>query len=90
MPPPRVRYDAYGKPIPALVDARQESLYDAPVNQERRHLLHTMLDEELLRVLRRDVNADVTLHCAVTAGVIQIKLSVGALRHDRAPHHEVE
>jgi hypothetical protein len=78
---PRPRLDPYGAPLTPLAEARQEVLYERPLNQEQRRVLLQLLQEQLQSCLRRGVYAHVAISFDVQDGILQKKVSV-AVRHD--------
>jgi len=79
--PARPRLDGYGAPLPALTDARQQSLRTSATNQEQLAWLWTLLEEEYAAILCRGAFADVTLTFHVKDGSVQGEVDVSVTRH---------
>ena len=79
MAQPQKRYDGYGRPLPPLTDAREESLYEQSLNQQTRKMIAAQLETHYRALLRRGVYADVTLTLGIKNGVImeEVRVSVG-------------
>jgi hypothetical protein len=73
MPQPRrsPRLDVHGNPLPELADAREEVLYEAGSNVERRRLLQALVERACREHLRHGQNVEVTIHFIVADGWIQ-------------------
>jgi hypothetical protein len=65
------RYDGYGREVPALSEARQESLLDRPTNREAMARIQAMLQQRWQEVLRRGQHVTISLTFDVQDGVIQ-------------------
>lgn len=88
MPAAKPRYDAYGKPLPVLADAREESLYERAYNGEQRSNIFLELERQYRALLRRGTHAEVTLHFTVHDGWIQAEIQVGVVHKKRYPREE--
>ena len=82
---PHPRRDAYGRPLPELVDARQELLRDHPQNRARERFLRECLDEWLGHLLRRDVWGDVAVRFRLEDGVLQREMTISVTRSYLGP-----
>jgi hypothetical protein len=74
------RRDQYGRPLPSLVVAAQESVYGTPANEGMRRRIADLLNLYYDTLLRRDVSADLTLSLHVREGVLQDEIHVGINR----------
>jgi hypothetical protein len=74
------RRDPYGKPLPTLVEAAQESLYGRTTNEDLRRRIADLLNIYYDTLLRRDVSAEMSLSFRVVEGIIQDDLRVGLNR----------
>jgi hypothetical protein len=77
----RQRLDGYGAPLPALTDARQQSLRTSATNQGHLAWLWTLLEEHYEALLCRGSFADVTLTFRVEDGSVQGEVDVTVTRH---------
>ena len=86
------RYDAYGKPLAALTEARQASLVDHVMNQRQRQRLHRLLEEALeealLPLLHRGRYAELTLRCTIKDGILVAEISTQVSRVHRPEEEE--
>jgi len=74
------RRDRYGRPLPTLVEASHESLYERPANEDMRRRIAALLNIYYDTLLHRDVNADVSVSFRVVDGVIQDDIRIGLNR----------
>lgn len=74
------RLDSYGRPIAPLTDARQESLAESTTNQRQRQRLYALLEAALLPLLHRGCDAEVTLQCTISNGMMRGDMPV-TVRH---------
>lgn len=65
----RPRRDAYGKPLPHLLEpAQRRDLHDTPVNRQQQQLIERLLQEEYDALLVHGIYAEVTLTFTVRDG----------------------
>ena len=76
------RHDSYGRPLPRLAEPAQSQANEGQRERIMQRLRETM-DEHYPYLLRRDVNAEVTITFKVVRGTIQEDLYVGIIRHYR-------
>jgi hypothetical protein len=74
--PARQRLDGYGAPLPALTDARQQSLRTSATNQGQQQRLWALLDEVYATLLHRGTYAQVTLTLYVEDGTLQREITL--------------
>jgi hypothetical protein len=80
---PLPRRDSYGAPLPALSDARREVLYQKAFNALQRRRVLALLEEQYQALLRRDVDADVSVSFHVREGMLQAEVRVQVVRQYR-------
>lgn len=67
----RPRRDAYGKPLPHLLEpAQPRALHTSPMNRQQQQLIERLLQEEYDALLVRGMYAEVTLTFVVKDGCI--------------------
>lgn len=77
---PQPRYDAYGKPLQPLVDARQEVMSERPHNIKMRAFIGSQLETKYRELLRRGIYAKVTVAFVVKDGMIRQEIQVDEFR----------
>jgi hypothetical protein len=82
------RHDRYGAPLPELAEASRQALHDTPANLTQRRHIQAVLEETYRVLLRRDMNADVTVSFKVVQGRIQDDVRVGVERQYRCSGEE--
>lgn len=82
---PKVRYDAYGRPLPQLSEASRERLHERPFNRQQQRNLVLLLEELHEELLRRGTYADVTLQFSVKDGVLTEEVRLGVVRRVVCP-----
>lgn len=79
----RLRLDGYGKPLPSLTDARQQSLRQTATNQRQQSWLWALLEEQYDALLCRGSFADVTLTFRVRDGSLSGEVDLSVTHHHR-------
>ena len=79
----RQRLDGYGKPLPALTDARQQALHHTAINQRQQAWLWALLEQQYEALLCRGSFAEVTLTFRVEDGTLSGEVDVRITRHHR-------
>jgi hypothetical protein len=80
----RQRLDGYGAPLPALSDARQQSLRTSATNQRQRLRIGALLEQEYDALLCRGSFAEVTVTFRIHDGSLQAEVDVSVTRY----HHK--
>ena len=80
------RRDEYGKPIPPLVDAEHELRYERAFNKQQRKLMFDELEKIYRALLRRNINAVVTLCFIINDGMIYTEFSTDVKLTHVGPH----
>lgn len=80
---PQSRRDSYGAPVPALSEARREVLYQKAFNALQRRRVLALLEEQYQALLRRDVDADVSVSFRVRQGMLEADVRVSVVRQYR-------
>lgn len=70
MSTPRRRLDAYGKPLPHLLEPPTRDLHTSATNRQQQALIEALLAEEYAALLTHGVYAEVSLTFVVKDGVI--------------------
>ena len=79
----RQRLDGYGKPLPTLADARQQSLRHSVINDRQQSWLWALLEEQYDALLCRGSFAEVILTFRVEDGTLSGEVDVSVRRHHR-------
>jgi hypothetical protein len=77
--------DAYGKPLPSLVEVTQQYFGDHLTNRSQRERLYALLEEQWQVLLRRGIHGQLTITVTIHDGMIQDQSSVTLTRQIRAP-----
>jgi hypothetical protein len=83
--PAHPRRDSWGKPLPDLVDARREGLFDRPHNQDQRRFLFALMEDHLRLLLRRGEHGSVTITVQILDGMLHEDIEVQTTRRWRGP-----
>lgn len=88
MPGRLSRHDSYGRPLPHLAEAPRHDLSASATNTAQRERIlarvAALLDEHYPHLLRRDINAEVTLSFKIQRGTMQGDVYVVVEWHYRA------
>jgi hypothetical protein len=82
------RRDAYGRPLPRLIEPPIRDLHDSPANRHQQDLIERLLQEEYDALLVHGLYAEVTLTFAVIDGVIGKDVYVIRCQQHRAGPEE--
>jgi hypothetical protein len=84
----RSKLDAYGRPLPHLVEVRQDYYGDRLTNQAQRQQLLALLEEQWQVLLRQGIYGELTVTIRIVDGIIQDQSGVSVTRHIRLPKEE--
>lgn len=79
----RQRLDGYGRPLPMLADAREQSLRHTAINDRQQAWLWALLEEQYDALLCRGSFAEVILTFRVENGTLSGEVDVSITRHHR-------
>jgi hypothetical protein len=89
MPGPRRRFDAYGRPLPRLVQDEPRDLHGTSSNRQQQQLIERLLQEEYDALLVHGIYAEVTLTFVIKDGSIATDVYVVRCQQHRAGEEEV-
>lgn len=79
----RPRMDGYGRPLPMLVEVRQDYYGDKVANKAQRERLYALLEEQWQVLLRQGMYGELVIHAHIMDGILQDQTAVSVTRQIR-------
>lgn len=80
----RRKLDSFGRPLPSLVEVRQDYLGNHSPNQVQRERLAALIDEQWQLLLRRGFFGELAIVVTIVDGVLQDQTHVSVTRQLRS------